>query len=37
MNIAGWVPLQLDCKRCKFVMFEIVLKISVHVEICNAY
>ena len=33
MNISGWVHLQFDCKCF---MFESVLKISEHVEICNA-
>ena len=36
MNISGWVQLQFDCKCFKIFMFERVLKISEHVEICNA-
>ena len=37
MNISGWVQLQFDCKMFQIFMFESVLKISEHVEICNAY
>ena len=35
MNILGWVQLQFDCKCFKFSRLK-VLKISEHVEICNA-
>ena len=36
MNISGWVQLQFDCKCFKFLCLKSVLKISEHVEICNA-